>query len=79
MIMPVGQMILADTAGPARMGRVMSITGVPTMLGPILGPTIGGLILESVSWRWIFYVNLPIGVDRAVARAALPPGRRGRD
>jgi len=61
MIMPVGQMILADTAGPARMGRVMSITGVPTMLGPILGPTIGGLILESISWRWIFYVNVPIG------------------
>ena len=61
MIMPVGQMILADVAGPARMGRVMSITGVPTMLGPILGPTIGGLILESISWRWIFYVNVPIG------------------
>ena len=61
MIMPVGQMILADTAGPARMGRVMSITGVPTMIAPILGPTIGGLILESISWRWIFYVNVPIG------------------
>jgi EmrB/QacA subfamily drug resistance transporter len=61
MIMPVGQMILADTAGPKRMGRVMSITGVPTMLGPILGPTIGGLILESISWRWIFSVNVPIG------------------
>ncbi|MGH2852171.1 MAG: MFS transporter, partial [Solirubrobacteraceae bacterium] len=45
MIMPVGQMILADAAGPERMGRVMSVTGVPTMLGPILGPTIGGLIL----------------------------------
>jgi EmrB/QacA subfamily drug resistance transporter len=61
MIMPVGQMILADVAGPKRMGRVMSVTGVPTMLGPILGPTIGGLILSGASWRWIFYVNLPIG------------------
>ena len=47
MIMPVGQLILADTAGPQRMGRVMSVTGVPTMLGPILGPTIGGLILRA--------------------------------
>ncbi|HZL55323.1 MAG TPA: DHA2 family efflux MFS transporter permease subunit [Solirubrobacteraceae bacterium] len=62
LIMPVGQLILADTAGPKRMGRVMSVTGVPTMLGPILGPTIGGLILQGVSWRWIFYVNLPIGI-----------------
>jgi EmrB/QacA subfamily drug resistance transporter len=43
------------------MGRVMSITGVPTMIAPILGPTIGGVILESISWRWIFYVNVPIG------------------
>src|ERR1700722_19556385 len=62
MIMPVGQMILADVAGPKRMGRVMSVTGVPTMLGPILGPTIGGLILQGASWRWIFYVNVPIGI-----------------
>ena len=62
LIMPVGQLILADTAGPKRMGRVMSVTGVPTMMGPILGPTIGGLILQGASWRWIFYVNVPIGV-----------------
>src|SRR3984957_9953880 len=62
LIMPVGQLILADTAGPKRMGRVMSVTGVPTMMGPILGPTIGGLILQGASWRWIFYVNVPIGI-----------------
>jgi len=62
MIMPVGQLILADTAGPKAMGRVISITGVPTMLGPVLGPTIGGLILSTGSWRLIFYVNLPIGI-----------------
>jgi len=62
MIMPVGQLILADTAGPKSMGRVLSVTGVPTMLGPILGPTIGGLILSTGSWRLIFYVNVPIGI-----------------
>jgi EmrB/QacA subfamily drug resistance transporter len=73
MIMPVGQMILAGVAGPTRMGRVMSVTGVPTMLAPILGPTIGGLILASASWRWIFFVNLPIGgVAFVLARKILP-------
>jgi len=62
MILPLGQMIMAAAAGPKRMGRVMSIVAVPVMLAPILGPTLGGLILQNVSWRWIFFVNVPIGV-----------------
>jgi EmrB/QacA subfamily drug resistance transporter len=62
MIMPIGQSILATEAGPKRMGRVMSLLGVPMLLGPVLGPVLGGLIVDTVSWRWIFYVNLPIGV-----------------
>ncbi len=62
MILPIGQLMMADAAGPSRMGRVMSIVAVPAMLAPILGPTIGGLIVDNASWRWIFYVNLPIGI-----------------
>jgi len=73
LIMPVGQLILADTAGPKRMGRVMSAIGVPTMLGPILGPTIGGLILSGASWRWIFYVNVPIGIIAVVLAVRILP------
>ena len=73
MIMPVGQLILADTAGPKAMGRVISVTGVPTMLGPILGPTIGGLILSTGSWRLIFYVNVPIGALAIVLAMRLLP------
>src|SRR6478735_5103713 len=57
MIMPVGMSLLTQTAGPHRVGRVMSVIGVPTLLGPILGPVIGGLIVDTWSWRWIFYVN----------------------
>jgi EmrB/QacA subfamily drug resistance transporter len=68
MILPVGQLMMAEAAGPKRMGRVMSIVAVPAMLAPILGPTIGGLIIQNTSWRWIFYVNVPIGVI-AVATA----------
>jgi EmrB/QacA subfamily drug resistance transporter len=62
MILPLGQLMMATAAGPKRMGRVMSIVAIPAMLGPILGPTIGGLIVDNASWRWIFYVNVPIGL-----------------
>jgi EmrB/QacA subfamily drug resistance transporter len=73
MIMPIGQAILAQAAGPQRMGRIMSVIGVPTLLGPILGPVIGGLIVDNLSWRWIFFVNLPVGaVALAMAWRILP-------
>jgi EmrB/QacA subfamily drug resistance transporter len=62
MLLPVGQSILARASGPQRMGRVMSIIGVPMVMGPILGPVIGGLIVSNFSWRWIFYINVPIGI-----------------
>jgi EmrB/QacA subfamily drug resistance transporter len=62
MIMPVGQSIMARAAGPHRMGRVMGIIGVPQLLGPILGPVLGGVIVSNTSWRWIFFVNVPIGI-----------------
>lgn len=67
MILPVGQLMMAQAAGPERMGRVMSIVAVPAMLAPILGPTIGGLIVDNISWRWIFYVNVPIGIIAVIA------------
>jgi EmrB/QacA subfamily drug resistance transporter len=62
MIMPVAQLIMAQVAGPRRMGRVMGVVSMPAMLAPILGPVIGGVILESLHWSWIFFVNVPIGV-----------------
>jgi EmrB/QacA subfamily drug resistance transporter len=61
MIMPVGQLIMAQVAGPKRMGRVMGIVSMPAMLAPILGPVVGGSILQNLHWSWIFLVNLPIG------------------
>ncbi len=62
MILPIGQTILAREAGPNRIGRVMTVIGVPSLLGPVLGPVVGGLILVDLSWRWIFFVNVPIGI-----------------
>jgi EmrB/QacA subfamily drug resistance transporter len=67
MLLPIGQMMMASAAGPSRMGRVMSVVAVPAMLAPVLGPTIGGLIVDNLSWRWIFYVNVPIGIAAVIA------------
>jgi EmrB/QacA subfamily drug resistance transporter len=66
MIMPISQMIMAEVAGPKRMGKVMSIVVMPAMLAPILGPVVGGLILENLHWSWIFFVNVPIGIIAGV-------------
>jgi EmrB/QacA subfamily drug resistance transporter len=67
MIMPIGQLIMAQVAGPKRMGRVMGIVAMPAMLAPILGPVVGGTILQSLHWSWIFLVNIPIGVIAFIA------------
>jgi EmrB/QacA subfamily drug resistance transporter len=73
MIMPVGQLIMAQVAGPKRMGRVMGIVSMPAMLAPILGPVVGGAILENLHWSWIFLVNVPIGaIALALAWRMLP-------
>jgi len=61
MIMPVAQMIMAQVAGPQRMGKVMGVVSMPAMLAPILGPVLGGVILQNLHWSWIFFVNVPIG------------------
>jgi EmrB/QacA subfamily drug resistance transporter len=82
MIMPVGQLIMAQVAGPKRMGRVMGIVTMPAMLAPILGPVVGGAILQNLHWSWIFLVNLPVGVVAfALAWRMLPhtdSGEAGR-
>jgi EmrB/QacA subfamily drug resistance transporter len=69
--------MMASAAGPKRMGRVMSVVAVPAMLAPVLGPTLGGLIVDNMSWRWIFFVNLPVGMFAfALALRLLPRGER---
>jgi EmrB/QacA subfamily drug resistance transporter len=82
MLMPVVMIIMASIAGPQRMGRVMAVVSMPMMLGPILGPVVGGLILQNLHWSWIFFVNVPIGILAFVLGARMIPhldsGEAGR-
>src|SRR5690242_21633037 len=73
MLMPLGMTIMTKAAGPKRMGRLMAILGVPMLLGPILGPILGGWLIDTASWHWIFLINVPIGAVALVyALLALP-------
>ncbi|GGB83067.1 major facilitator transporter [Knoellia flava TL1] len=73
LLMPLGMTIMTKAAGPARMGRLMAILGIPMLLGPIGGPILGGWLIDTVSWHWIFLINLPLGLGAlAYAWWALP-------
>jgi len=73
MIMPLAQLIMAQVAGPRRMGRVMAVVSMPAMLAPIFGPVIGGAILQGLHWSWIFFVNVPIGAVALVLGIRMLP------
>jgi EmrB/QacA subfamily drug resistance transporter len=75
MIMPIGQTILTREAGVSRLPRVMGVLMIPTLFAPMLGPVVGGVILSQLSWRWIFFVNVPIGATAlCLAWRGLPRG-----
>jgi EmrB/QacA subfamily drug resistance transporter len=60
MLLPLAQTILVNAAGRERLARIVPFIAIPSQAGPVLGPVIGGLILSNASWRWIFYVNVPV-------------------
>ncbi|MDA3628934.1 DHA2 family efflux MFS transporter permease subunit [Saccharopolyspora sp. WRP15-2] len=73
MMQPIGQAMVAQAAGPSRMGRIMAVSSVPVMFAPVLGPVLGGVIVQGLDWRWMFLVNLPIGaVVLMIAVRSLP-------
>src|ERR1700730_6577511 len=61
-LQPSEQAILADTFPPERLGMAFAIYGMAVVLAPSVGPTLGGWITDNYSWRWIFYINVPIGI-----------------
>jgi len=64
---PLSQAIMLDMYPPQKRGNVMAIWVMGVMLGPILGPTVGGVLTDAYNWRWIFYINVPIGIAACVA------------
>lgn len=61
-VVPISQSVMVDIFPREERGKAMALWGVGVMLGPVLGPTLGGYITEHVGWRWVFYINLPVGV-----------------
>jgi MFS transporter, DHA2 family, multidrug resistance protein len=73
MLLPLTLTILTREAGPKRLGRLMAVLGIPMLLGPICGPILGGWLIDTYSWQWIFLINLPIGVTAFVLAGIVLP------
>jgi DHA2 family multidrug resistance protein len=76
-LVPLSQATLLDIYPAERRGFAMAIWGVGVMLGPIMGPTIGGYLTETYSWRWVFYINLPFGIAATVGLIVFLPTTLG--
>ena len=65
-LVPLSQALMMDAYPREEQGKAMAMWGVGTMLGPITGPTLGGWLTDEYSWRWVFYINLPVGIVCAI-------------
>lgn len=72
-IVPLSQTFLLDINPKERHGSAMAMWGAGIMVGPIIGPTLGGWLTESFSWRWVFFINLPVGIVAVLGCAAYLP------
>jgi DHA2 family multidrug resistance protein len=80
-LQPNQQSIILDTFEPSQRGRALSIVAIATVVAPIIGPTLGGYITDNISWRWIFFINIPVGALGLFGVGALvedPPWLKNR-
>jgi DHA2 family multidrug resistance protein len=70
-LVPLSQAVMLDAFPIESRGQAMAIWGMGVMLGPIMGPTLGGWLTEALSWRWVFFVNLPFGILTVLGLAAI--------
>ena len=60
-LVPLSQAVMLDIYPPGKHGSAMAVWGVGVMIGPIMGPALGGYLTENFDWRWVFFINVPIG------------------
>ena len=76
MMVPVGRLLLLRSISRSQMVSAMAWLMIPSLLGPVLGPPLGGFIVSAASWRWVFFINVPIGVIGVTAVSIFIPDKR---
>ncbi len=76
MMLPVGRLILLRSVPKARLVAAMAWVTMPALIGPVIGPPVGGMIVEYANWRWIFDINVPIGIAGIAAASLFVPDKR---
>lgn len=79
MLLPVGRLAVLRAFPREKFMPAMTLVAIPGLIGPLLGPTLGGWLVEYASWHWIFLINIPIGLLGCAATVALMPDFRGAD
>jgi DHA2 family multidrug resistance protein len=81
-LIPLSQAIMLDIYPPEEHGKAMALWGMGVVLGPVIGPTLGGYLTEAISWRWIFFINVPVGAAALLGGALflprMPPAEQQR-
>jgi DHA2 family multidrug resistance protein len=80
-LQPNQQSIILDSFPPAKRAAAFGITAIATVVAPILGPTLGGLITDNATWRWVFYINVPVGIFAVFINSILvedPPWEKNK-
>jgi DHA2 family multidrug resistance protein len=78
-LMPLSQAILLDVNPPEDHAKAMAIFAVGSMAGPIIGPTLGGYLTDTLSWRWVFFINVPFGIISFIGMMIFLQRRHNRD
>ncbi len=78
-MVPVSQSILADAFPPNKRGQAFALFGIAVVVGPVVGPTLGGWLADNISWRWCFLINFPVGLGTMAAIAAILPADKANE
>jgi EmrB/QacA subfamily drug resistance transporter len=77
MLLPVGRLAVLRTFAQERLLQALSLVVIPGLVGPLIGPTLGGLLTEYYSWHWVFLINIPVGIVGALLTLSIMPQLRG--